>query len=82
MRTYIYIYTQSGINFTGRNISNLLYPEDHSNGRKRRETKEPFDEGENTSLKLKIMAFSPITSWQTDGEKVETVTDFIFWVPK
>ena len=28
------------------------------------------------------MAFSPITLWQTDGEKVETVTDFIFWVPK
>ena len=41
------------------------------------------DQSEKTGLKLniqktKIMASSPITSWQTDGEKVETVTDFIF----
>ena len=33
-------------------------------------------------LKMKIMASSPITSWQTDGETVETVADFIFWAPK
>ena len=32
--------------------------------------------------KTKIMASSPITSWQIDGETVETVADFIFWVPK
>ena len=32
--------------------------------------------------KTKIMAFGPITSWQIDGETTETVTDFIFWVPK
>ena len=32
--------------------------------------------------KTKIIASSPITSWQIDGEIVETVTDFIFWVPK
>ena len=32
--------------------------------------------------KTKIMASSPITSWQIDGEIVETVTDFIFWAPK
>ena len=32
--------------------------------------------------KTKIMASGPITSWQTDGETVETVTDFIFWAPK
>ena len=32
--------------------------------------------------KIKIMASSPITSWQIDGETVETVTDFIFWNPK
>ena len=51
-----------------------------------RDTKEPLDEGEiegKAGLKLniqktKIMASSPITSWQRDGEKVETVTDFIF----
>ena len=32
--------------------------------------------------KLKIMASSPITSWEIDGETMETVTDFIFWAPK
>ena len=32
--------------------------------------------------KIKIMTSSPITSWQIDGETMETVTDFIFWTPK
>ena len=32
--------------------------------------------------KTKIMASGPITSWQTDGETMETVTDFLFWAPK
>ena len=32
--------------------------------------------------KTKIMASGPITSWQIDGETLETVTDFIFWAPK
>ena len=32
--------------------------------------------------KVKIMASGPITSWQIEGEKMETVTDFIFWAPK
>ena len=32
--------------------------------------------------KTKIMASSPITSWEIDGEKMETVSDFIFWAPK
>ena len=32
--------------------------------------------------KTKIMASGPITSWETDGERVETVSDFIFWAPK
>ena len=45
------------------------------------------EESEKVSVKLniqktKIMASSPITSWQIDGETVETVTDFIFWAPK
>ena len=45
------------------------------------------EESEKASLKLniqktKIMASSPITSWQIDGEAMETVTDFIFWAPK
>ena len=53
-------------------------------GRKRRRTKEPLDESESekTGLKLniqktKIMASGPITSWQIDGETMETVTGFI-----
>ena len=45
------------------------------------------EEGEKAGLKLNIqkaknMASSPITSWQIDGETVETVTDFISWIPK
>ena len=45
------------------------------------------EESEKTSLKLniqktKIMASGPITSWQIDGETMETVTGFIFWAPK
>ena len=45
------------------------------------------EESENAGLKLniqktKIMASGPITSWQIDGETMETVTDFIFWAPK
>ena len=44
-------------------------------------------ESEKVGLKLniqktKIMAFSPITSWEIDGETVETVSDFVFWAPK
>ena len=45
------------------------------------------EEGEKVVLRLniqktKIMASGPITSWETDGETVETVSDFIFWAPK
>ena len=45
------------------------------------------EESEKASLKLniqktKIMASGPITSWEIDGETVETVTDFMFWAPK
>ena len=59
----------------------------HSNGRKWKETEEPFDEekkeSEKAGLKLniqktEIMASGSITSWQTHGEKLEAVTDFIF----
>ena len=62
----------------------------HHYGRKWR-TKEPLDESERgewkAGLKLniqktKIMASGPITSWEIDGETVETVSDFIFWAPK
>ena len=58
-------------------------------GRNRRRTKEPLDESESEKIglklniqKTKIMASDPITSWQIDGETVETVTDFIFWGSK
>ena len=45
------------------------------------------EESENVGLKIniqktKIMASGPITSWQIDGETVETVADFLFWAPK
>ena len=53
----------------------------HPYGRKWRTTKEPIDESENIGLKLnikktKVVASGPITSWQIDGEIVETVADF------
>ena len=53
------------------------------NDRKQRETKEPLDESEKAGLKCntqktKIMASSPIISWQIDGDRVETVTEFIY----
>ena len=64
----------------------------HPYGQKHRGTKEPLDEGEKEEsekaglklnvLKTKIMASGPITSWQIDGETVETVTDCIFWGSK
>ena len=49
--------------------------------------REVKEESENVGLKLniqktKIMASGPITSWQIEGETVETVSDFIFWAPK
>ena len=77
--------SQAGIKSVRRNINNLRYAV--SNGRKWRRTKELLDEGKKGEwkswLKLniqktKIMASGSITSWQIDGEKVETVTDFIF----
>ena len=52
-------------------------------GRKQRRTKEPLDESEKFGLKLniqktKIMASGPISSWQIDGQEMETAKDFIF----
>ena len=84
---------QDEIKIARRNINNLRYGRwHHLYGRKWR-TKEPHDESERgeeseeESLKLniqktKIMASGPITSWQIDGETVETVADFIFWGSK
>ena len=74
---------QAEIKIARRNISNLRYAEHHP--QKLRRTKEPLDESERGEWKswlniqkTKIMASGPITSWQIDGETVETVADFIF----
>ena len=74
---------QAGIKIARRNINNRLCRWHHPYGRKWRGTKEPREESEKVGLKLniqktKIMASSLITSWQIDGQTVETVADFIF----
>ena len=82
---------QAGIKIAGRNINNLRYADDTTLiTQSKEEVKSLFkvkEESEKVGLKLniqktKIMASSPITSWQTDGETMETVTDFIFWAPE
>ena len=85
--------TQAGIKIAGRNINNLRYSDDTTlMAESEEELKSLFlDESERgewkVGLKLniqktKIMASGPITSWETDGETVETVSDFIFWGSK
>ena len=79
---------QAGIKVAGRNINNLRYADDTSLMAESEEELKSLlmkvkVESEKVGLKLniqktKIMASSPITSWQTDGVTVETVTDFIF----
>ena len=79
---------QAGIKIAGRNINNLRYADDTTlMAESKEELKSPLmkvkEESEKIGLKLsiqktKIMASGPITSWQIDGETVETVTDFIF----
>ena len=82
---------QTGIKIAGRNINNLRYEDNTILMADSREAKRLLmkvkDESERAGLKLtiqetKIMASSPITSWQIDGETVETVTDFIFLASK
>ena len=73
--------SQAGIKIAGRNINNLRYADDNSKGRNL--LMKVREESEKAGLKfniqkIKIMAPSPITSWQIDGETMETVTDFIF----
>ena len=78
---------QAGIKIAGRNINNLRYADDTTFMAEREELKSLLmkveEESEKVGLKLniqktKIMASGPITSWQIDGETVETVSDFIF----
>ena len=81
---------QAGIKIARRNISNLRYADDTTlMAESEEELKEPLDESESEKVglklniqKMKIMASSPITSWQIDEETVETVSDFILWTPK
>ena len=78
---------QAGIKIAGRNINNLRYPDDTTLMAESKEELKSLlmkgkEESEKVSLKLniqkmKIMASSPITSWQIDGETMKTVTDYI-----
>ena len=84
--------SQAGIKITGRNINNLRYAYDSTLMAEIEEEQKSLlmkvkEKTEKAGLKLntqktKIMAFSPITSWQTDGEEMQTVTDFIFCCSK
>ena len=79
---------QTGIKIAGRNINNLRYADDTTLMAESEEELKSFlmkvkEESEKAGLKLniqqtKIMASGPITSWQIDGETMETVADFIF----
>ena len=80
--------TQAGIKIAGRNINNLIYADDTTLMAESEEELKSLlmkvkVESEKVGLKLniqktKIMASSPITSWEMDGETVETMSDFIF----
>ena len=80
--------TQAGIKITGRNINNLRYADDTTLMAESEEELKSLlmkvkEESEKVGLKLniqkmKIMAFGPITSWEIDGETMETVANFIF----
>ena len=82
---------QAGIKIAGRNINNLRYADDTTLMAESEEELKSLlmkvkEESEKVGLKLNIqetkMAYGPITSWEIDGETVETVSDFIFWGSK
>ena len=83
---------QAEIKIARRNINNLRYADDTTLTAESMEELKSLlmkvkEESEKVGLKLniqktKIMSSGPITSWQLDGETVETVSDFIFWAPK
>ena len=83
---------QARIKIAGKNINNLRYADDTTLIAESEEELKSLlmkvkEENEKVGLKLniqktKIMASGPITSWQRDGETVETVSDFIFGAPK
>ena len=75
--------TQAGVKIAGRNINNLRYTDAKSEEELKSFLMKVKEESEKVGSELsiqktKIMAFSSITSWQIDGETMETVTDFIF----
>ena len=80
---------QAGIKIAGKNINNLRYADDttltaESEEELKRLLMKVKEENEKVGLKLniqktKIMPSSPITSWQIDGETMETMRNFIFW---
>ena len=84
--------TQAGIKIARRNINNIRYADDTTLMAESEEELKSLlmkvkVESEKVGLKLniqkmKIMASRPITSWEIDGETVETVSDFIFWASK
>ena len=84
--------TQAGIKIVKRNINNLRYADDTTLMAESEEELKSLlmkvkEESEKAGLKLniqktKIMASGPITSWEIDGETMETVSDFIFWGSK
>ena len=83
---------QAGSKIAGRNINNLRYADDTTLMAESEEELKNLlmkvqEESEKVGLKLniqktKVMASGPITSWEIDGETLETVSDFIFWAPK
>ena len=83
---------QAGIKIARRNINNLRYADDSTLMAEIEEELKSLlmkvkEESKRVGLKLniqktKIMASGPITSWEIDGETMETVRDFIFWTPK
>ena len=83
---------EAGIKIARRKINNFRYADDTTLTAESKEELKSLlmkmkEESEKVGLKLniqktKIMASSPITSWQIDGETMETVRDFVFWAPQ
>ena len=92
MRNAVLEEAQAGIKFARRNINNLRYADDTTLKAENEEELKSLlmkvkEESEKVVLKLniqktKIMASGPITTWEIDGETVDTVSDFIFWGSK
>ena len=90
MRNSGLVEAQAGIKIAGRNINNLRYADDTTLMAESEEKLKSLlvkEENEKVGLKLniyksKILASGPITSWEIDGERVDTVADFILRAPK